>query len=66
MTTVVLPVTEEIADLSGRMIAASKKASHTAEMGDTLTAATASIHGLKVATLNRKHFQRLGAELVEF
>jgi predicted nucleic acid-binding protein len=62
----ILPVDEAIADLSGRILAAAKKAGHTAEANDTLIAATAKVHGLAVATQNRKHFERLGVELVEF
>jgi len=62
----ILPVTVEIAELSGRLIADTKKAAHTAETGDALIAATARVHGLQVATLNRDHFERLGVELVEF
>lgn len=62
----ILPVTVEIAELSGQLIAETKKAGHTAETGDALIAATARVHGLKVATLNRTHFEWLGVELVEF
>ena len=62
----ILPVTLEIAELSGRLIAQAKKARHTAEAADALIAATAQIHGLRVATLNQKDFERLGVELVEF
>jgi toxin FitB len=62
----ILPVTVEIAELSGRLIADEKKASRTADVADTLIAATAVVHGLQVATLNRNHFERLGVELVEF
>lgn len=62
----ILPITVEIAELSGRLIAETKKAAHTAETGDALIAATARVHGLKVATLNRDHFERLGVELVKF
>ena len=62
----ILPVTVEIAELSGRLIAETKKAAHTAETGDALIAATARVHGLQVATLNRDHFEKLGVELVEF
>jgi predicted nucleic acid-binding protein len=62
----ILPVTVEIAELSGQLIAETKKAAHTAETGDALIAATARVHGLKVATLNRTHFEWLGVELVEF
>jgi predicted nucleic acid-binding protein len=62
----ILPVTVEIAELSGRLIADTKKASHMAETADALIAATARVHGLQVATLDRTHFERLGVELVEF
>lgn len=62
----VLPVNEAIADLGGRLLAAAKISAHTAEVGDALVAATAKVHGLRVATLNRRHFERLGVELVEF
>jgi predicted nucleic acid-binding protein len=62
----ILPVTVEIAELSGRLIAQTKKTAHTADTGDALIAATARVHGLQVATLNRDHFERLGVELVEF
>ena len=62
----ILPVTVEIAELSGRLIADEKKASHTAGVADTLIAATALVHGLQVATLNRNHFERLGVKLVKF
>jgi predicted nucleic acid-binding protein len=62
----ILPVTVEIAELSGRLIAETKKAAHIAETGDALIAATARVHGLQVATLNKTHFERLGVELVEF
>jgi predicted nucleic acid-binding protein len=62
----ILPVTAEIAELSGKLLADTKQEGHMAEAGDTLIAATAKIHGLRVATLNRKHFDRLGVELVEF
>lgn len=33
---------------------------------DALIAATAVAKGRKVATLNRKHFEKLGVDLVEF
>lgn len=62
----VLPFDEAIADVSGRLLAAAKRAGATAETGDTLIAATARVHGLRVATLNKKHFSRLGVELVDF
>jgi predicted nucleic acid-binding protein len=62
----ILPVTVEIAELGGRLIADTKKTAHIAETGDALIAATARVHGLQVATLNRDHFERLGVVLVEF
>jgi toxin FitB len=62
----ILPVTGEIAEVSGRLIADRKKDAHTLDPADALVAATALVHGLQVATLNRKHFERLGVELVEF
>ena len=57
----VLSVSVAVADLSGSMIVA---ASRTASLDDVLIAATARVHELKVATLNRRHFERLDVELV--
>jgi predicted nucleic acid-binding protein len=62
----ILSVDGVVADASGRLVALTNKKGHTAELADALIAATAKVHGLKVATLNRKHFERLGVELVEF
>lgn len=62
----ILPVTEDIAELSGQLLANTKRAGHMAEVADTLIAATARVHGMTVATLNWKHFEHLGVELVEF
>jgi predicted nucleic acid-binding protein len=62
----ILPITEEIASVCGRLIAELRKASETPGSNDCLLAATALVHGLKVATLNKKHFEKLGVELIEF
>ena len=62
----ILPVTGEIAELSGKLIADRKKEAHTLDPADALIAATARVHGVRLATLNRKHFEKLGVELVEF
>jgi predicted nucleic acid-binding protein len=62
----ILPITEAIADECGRLLAATRKASAEAELGDALIAATARVHGLTVATLNRDHFARLSVDLVDF
>lgn len=62
----ILPVEERVADKCGKVFAAAKLAGDNLDMGDVLIAATASVHNLKVVTLNRKHFERLGVELVTF
>lgn len=62
----VLAITHEIADMSGRLLASARKASHTADPADTLIAATALVHRLQIATLNRKHFEKLGVDLISF
>ena len=62
----ILPIGVEIADLCGRILAAEEKAGRHPDVSDTYIAATARVHGMLVATLNRKHFERLGVELVEF
>lgn len=62
----IVPVERYTADLTGRIIARSRTEGW--EMGsmDALIGATAMVHGMGLATLNRKHFKRLGVELVEF
>jgi hypothetical protein len=62
----ILPITEEIADICGRLIARGKKAGAIPEANDALLAATTMVYGLRLATLNQKHFGRLGVDLVEF
>ena len=61
----ILGVDAAVADFCGRLIAEAISHGHTPALGDALIAATARVHGLKVATLNLKHFERLGVELVE-
>lgn len=62
----ILPVTAEVANIAGQMLAAERKAKRTPDTADALLAATAKQFGMGVATLNRKHFETLGVELVEF
>lgn len=62
----ILPVDATVADLAGRLGAKAKSEGLNLELADVLIAATAVTHGLAVVTLNRKHFERLGAELVTF
>jgi predicted nucleic acid-binding protein len=61
-----LPVERHAADLTGRLIARSR--SEGWEMGsmDALIAAKAMVNDVGLATLNRKHFERLSVELVDF
>jgi predicted nucleic acid-binding protein len=62
----ILTITEDVADTTGKLIAKGQKTGHIPDMADALIAATALVHGLQVATLNRKHFERLGVALVKF
>ncbi len=62
----ILPVTPEIADACGRILGGEESRGFHTGVNDAYIAATARVHGLKVATLNRKHFERLGVELVQF
>ena len=62
----ILPIGVEIADLCGRILAAEEKAGRHPDFSDAYIAATARVHGMSVATLNRKHFEWLGVELVGF
>ena len=61
----VLPLTEEIAEEAGLM-----RREHRATMGcglaDCMIAATASRHGLVLATLNAKHFAMLEGVIVPY
>ncbi len=50
-----LPVTQDIAKRGGVFVRL-YEASHSVEVADALIAATAEHHGLKLATLNVKHF----------
>lgn len=62
----ILPVDHRIADECGRLIGENEKRGHHPSATDALLAATANLHGLAIATLNRKHFERLSVELVDF
>jgi predicted nucleic acid-binding protein len=62
----ILPVTEEIAEVAGRFVARLRRTGKTPETSDMMIAATAHVHRLQLATLNRPHFEGLGLVLVEF
>jgi len=62
----ILPIGIEVADLCGRILAAEEKKGFHPDVSDVYIAATARVHGMSLATLNRKDFERLGVELVEF
>jgi len=61
-----VPVDEQIADMAGKIVAAKHREGHQAGSSDALIAATAKVLGLRIATLDRTDFKRLGVELVDF
>jgi predicted nucleic acid-binding protein len=56
----------DVARHYGSLMARAKKNGHNPNAMDVLIAATAAANGMVVATLNRKDFEKLGVELVEF
>ena len=61
----VLIVGERIAKEAGRLTSIGKKIGARPAFADALIAATALVQRLQLVTLNRKHFDGLGVELVE-
>jgi hypothetical protein len=61
-----LPVDLDTADAYAVLVARTRKSGFTPVALDALIAATAVANGMKVVTLNRKDFELLGVELVEF
>lgn len=57
-----LAITPEIGRRAGQFLKAYSK-SHGVELGDSLIAASASIHGISLWTLNRKHYPMKGLQL---
>jgi predicted nucleic acid-binding protein len=62
----ILPVDEATADECGRLIASARRNGRSTTLGDALIASTARVRGLRLATLNKRHFEGLGVELVDF
>jgi toxin FitB len=56
----------DVARHYGGLMARAKKNGHNPNAMDVLIAATAAANGMVVVTLNRKDFERLGVEVVEF
>lgn len=50
----------------GALLARTEKNGYTPGAMDALIAATAAQHGMTLATLNRKHFEPFGIDLVDF
>jgi predicted nucleic acid-binding protein len=62
----IIPVERHVADLTGRIMARSRSGGWAMAPMDALIGATAMVNEMGLATLNRKHFEKLGVELVEF
>jgi len=62
----ILAITATIADRCGRLLAAEQKKGRNPNVRDVYIAATAQVHGLTLATLNRRHFEGLGVAMVKF
>jgi len=62
----ILPVSAEVATAGARIVALARKQGWNDLEMDALIAATALIHEMPVVTINRKHFERMGVELVTF
>lgn len=60
----VLSVDREIAEQFGRLSAQSKRHGWNLDAMDGFIAATAQVHDLTLATLNRKHFEKLDVKLL--
>jgi tRNA(fMet)-specific endonuclease VapC len=55
----ILPFNDEIALRSGQIYQALKRKNQMIEFRDIFIAATSLVHSLPLATLNRKHFERI-------
>ena len=60
-----VPVTSSISEVAGKLLASEKKAKRNPSIPDLLIAATASVYGMQIATLNRKHFEPFGVPLIK-
>lgn len=60
----ILPIDAAVSALSGKLEAEAIAAGHSPSMADALIAGTAKAHDLTVVTLNLKHFEPFGIELM--
>jgi len=60
----ILSIDRDIAEQFGRLSAQSKRRGWNLDAIDGMIAATAQVHDLTLATLNRKHFEKLGVKLL--
>ena len=60
----ILPVDRLVAEQFGRLTAQSKRQGWNLDVMDAFIAATAQVHSLTLATLNRRHFEKLGVRLL--
>jgi predicted nucleic acid-binding protein len=62
----IVPIERHTADLTGRILARSRQEGWEMEAMDALIGATVMVYDMGLATMNRRHFERLRLELVEF
>ncbi len=62
----ILAVDAAVANRAALLVAQARAEGWNALEMDALIAATALVNGMQVATMNQKHFERLGVELVTF
>jgi predicted nucleic acid-binding protein len=62
----IVPVSIAIAQRCGRLVGSERRKGFQADLADAYIAATALEHGLTLATLNRKHFERFQLKLIQF
>jgi predicted nucleic acid-binding protein len=60
----ILPVTQEIAEVWGRLAAANRKTGRDIGVVDALIAATGRVHQLTVVTRNVRHFEDMGVPVL--
>jgi predicted nucleic acid-binding protein len=62
----ILPIDDQVADAAGRLLGKSQLEGWKMEAMDALIGATALAHGMTLATLNKKHFDKSDIKLLVF